>query len=157
MEHRVLHNVCLFIAEQDCMSRQKEHQISPPTVFLWTINARWAIKTLVIKYNSHRIIFVYLHKVCCQLRVGDYAIYFLSTFIYQIYVQWRNNSATNTTDLRHFFTNWLSVLTFLLFSTPANWCRISCPANFTIANWCRKFMSRIFSSPNLCSVQTVWQ
>jgi len=28
---------------------------------------------------------------------------------------------TNTTDLRHFFTNWLSILTFPSFSTPASW------------------------------------
>ena len=32
--------ICLSIAEQECMSRQEEHQISPPTVFLWAINAR---------------------------------------------------------------------------------------------------------------------
>jgi len=31
---------------------------------------------------------------------------------------------TNTTTLSHFFTLWLSILTFPTFSTPANWSRI---------------------------------
>ena len=42
---------------------------------------------------------------------------------------------TNTTTLRHFFTLWLSILTF--------------PAFSTCAYWCRKFMSRIFDCPVL--------
>ena len=32
--------ICLSIAEQNAWVDKKEHQISPPTVFLWTINTR---------------------------------------------------------------------------------------------------------------------
>jgi len=58
---------------------------------------------------------------------------------------------TNTTALRHFFTNWFSILTFPSFSTPLIGPAFSCPANSTLANWCRKFMSRVFSRPQMAS------
>ena len=50
---------------------------------------------------------------------------------------------TNTTTLRHFFTLWLSILTFPAFSTPANWSRI--------------FMSHIFSQlSRFASLSHLW-
>jgi len=52
---------------------------------------------------------------------------------------------TNTTASRHFFTKWLSILTFPHFPPLLIGPAFSCPANSTLANWCRKFMSRIFS------------
>ena len=76
--------------------------------------------------------------VCCRIwRHKNNNLVRLSSIvpfhiIYQVNLYWRNNSAHKYNW--HFFTLWLSILTFPAFSTLANWSRI--------------FMSRIFSRPH---------
>jgi len=59
------------------------------------------------------------------------------------------NGSNQLQSLRHFFTLWLSILTFSAFSTPANWSRIFMSRNFQPCKLVPQIHVSHFQSPHL--------